>query len=183
MACVFSARYRCVPHREAVAYFVPFESPEPESLAVPARSLPTRMFHCILGPEVTAFAVKGQIDGSVIVWQLWPGPVFVCAAAALGACRALGRARVGPAKRRRLGAKRSRVGHPASICNDACAPLQAQPEGPGRFAVPSVVAGSLCGPATRPRRRLGWRRDSPRRGPDPKPDRLLAWRISSLGVA
>lgn len=42
-----------------------------------------RMFHCILGPEVTASAVKGQIDGSVIVWQLWPEPVFVCAAAAL----------------------------------------------------------------------------------------------------
>src|SRR5205814_3485664 len=32
-------------------------------------------------------------------------------------------------------------------------------------------------PRHTPRRRLGWRRDSPRRGPNPKPDRLLAWRL------
>jgi len=62
---------------------------------------------------------------------------------------------------------------PASICNAAWAPLQAQPEGPGRFAAPCVVAGSLCGLATRPHRRLACRRDSPRRGPNPKPDSLL----------
>ena len=93
----------------------------------------------------------------------------------LAACRALGWARVGPARGCRLGAKRSRVGHPASICNNACAPLQAQPEGPWRFAAPCVVAGSLCGLATRRRRRLAWHRDSPRRGPNPKSDRLLVW--------
>ena len=94
----------------------------------------------------------------------------------LAACRALGWARVGPARGGRLGAKRSRVAHPASICNNACAPLQAQPEGPWRFAAPCVVAGSLCGLATRRRRRLAWHRDSPRRGPNPKSDRLLAKR-------
>ena len=44
--------------------------------------------------------------------------------------------------------KAHRKGHPASLCNAACAPLQAQPEGPGRFALPSVVVGSLCGPVT-----------------------------------
>ena len=98
----------------------------------------------------------------------------------LAACRALGWVRVGPARGCRLGAKRSRVAHPASICNNACAPLQAQPEGPWRFAAPCVVAGSLCGLATRRRRRLAWHRDSPRRGPNPKSDRLL---VGVMGIA
>ena len=35
----------------------------------------------------------------------------------------------------------------------------------------------MCGPATRRRRRLGWQRDSPRRGPKPKPDSLLVDKI------
>jgi hypothetical protein len=37
----------------------------------------------------------------------------------------------------------------ASICNDGSAHFQLQPEGPGRFSVPFVVAGSLWGPTPR----------------------------------
>ena len=61
----------------------------------------------------------------------------------------------------------------ARNCNDGSALFQLQPEGPGRFSVPFVVVGSLWGGNPTPRRRLDWHRNSPRRRPDPKPDRLL----------
>ena len=89
----------------------------------------------------------------------------------------LGRVRVGSERGWRQGAKRRRVQHPASLCNAASAPFPVQPGGPGPIlqtrGAPFVVAGSLCGLATRPRRRLNWRPDLPRRGPVPSPTASL----------
>ena len=39
---------------------------------------------------------------------------------------------VSPRPGRNQGAKRSRVGHPASICNAECGPASGSPFGPGR---------------------------------------------------
>ena len=99
----------------------------------------------------------------------------------LGACRAWGWVRVGSERGWRQGAKRSRVLHPASLCNAESAPFPVQPGGPGQFGAPFVVVGSLCGPATRPRRRLNWHPDLPWRGPVPKPDRLLGHAAPAIG--
>ena len=97
----------------------------------------------------------------------------------LGSLRALGRARVGSALGRRLGAKRSRAGRHGEHLQRRMRPK----------ADPTRRAGANCGAtrrcrllvwhATRRRRRLDWRRNSPRRGYDPKPDRLLDWRHNS----
>ena len=91
----------------------------------------------------------------------------------LGACRALGRARVGPAKGLSLGAKRS---HTVWYGEHLQRRISS-------FAGTTLRAGAIFGARRRcqlvvwlghtPHRRLAWHRNSPRRGPDPKPDRLL----------
>src|SRR5688572_14797484 len=91
---------------------------------------------------------------------------------ALAACRALGWARVGPA---RGGGKAQRAAG-WEIRRASATP-------PAPLAGPTLRAEAIRAAIPRcrlvvwarhtPRRRLGLQRDSPRRGPNPKPDRLL----------
>ncbi|GHD02564.1 hypothetical protein GCM10007320_61900 [Pseudorhodoferax aquiterrae] len=67
----------------------------------------------------------------------------------LGAHQERGRQKSGPACGLQGGAceapDEAQAGRLREDGNDACAPLQAAPFGPGRLAAPSFVAGSLCG--------------------------------------
>ena len=91
----------------------------------------------------------------------------------LGGCRAWGRARVEPAMGCRLGAKRRDTFRYDEHLQRRLHPI----------AGSTRRAGAIFGARRRcqlvvwlghtPRRRLAWHRNSPRRGPDPKPDSLL----------
>jgi len=65
------------------------------------------------------------------------------------ACSYYDRPRVSPKTARNQGAKHSRGGATASICNAECALSSGSPCGPGSGEPPHFVAGSLRGTATR----------------------------------
>ena len=100
-----------------------------------------------------------------------------------GGCRAWGRARVESKNGLRLGAKHSHAWRHGAHSQRRISPFLDSTRRAGAIFGAIRRCRLVVGENPRPRRRLGWHRNSPRRGPEPKPDSLLAGRSHPPDVA
>ena len=105
------------------------------------------------------------------VRRIGSGPSF---RSHLGVCRAWGRACVEAGKGLSLGAKHSHAWRHGAHSQRRLSPFPASTRRAGAIFGAIRRCRLVVGGSPTPRRRLGWHRNSPRRRPDPKPDRLLA---------
>ena len=91
----------------------------------------------------------------------------------LGVCRAWGRACVEAGKGLSLGAKHSHAWRHGAHSQRRISPFPASTRRAGAIFGAIRRCRLVVGANPTPHRRLGWHRNSPRRRPDPKPDRLL----------
>ena len=91
----------------------------------------------------------------------------------LGGCRAWGRACVEAGNGLSLGAKHSHAWRHGAHSQRRISPFLASTRRAGAIFGAIRRCRLVVGANPTPRRRLGWHRNSPRRGPEPKPDSLL----------